>query len=147
LELDDMGNRLSFCAGGNYALLGAANPVWHAYAGGTFTSTRTSITLVGFYKIGEPSIYRLTGRNLFDFSTRYDAGSFGLGMGLDTRLTERGDLHFIGELWNPNVLQPVNTAVLVGLRLCNTSVAMDFGLALFTQPNVFPFVSFVWTPF
>lgn len=146
-ELDESGNRLFTCIGGNFALANAVNPFWHAYAGATFKSSRTSITGHVFCKVNEPSVYRIRAGNFLDFSARYPGGTIGIGAALDTRLSDRHDLHFIGELWNANVLQPSATAVLCGLRISNSAVSMDAGLAFFTQPFVFPFVSFAWTPF
>jgi hypothetical protein len=147
VELDDSGNRLFTCVGGNLALANAANQFWHVYAGATFKSSRTSITGQVFYKVNEPSLYRIRAGNFLDFSARYPSSTIGIGAALDTRISDHNDMHFIGELWNANVLQPSATAILCGLRLNNTSVSMDFGLAIFTQPFVFPFVSFAWTPF
>jgi hypothetical protein len=151
VDLDDSGNRGTFAVGANLtfaqAITGISSQIWNIYGAATFSGARTSITALAFTKIGEPSVYPIRARDLLNTAFRYDAGSIGVGVGLDSRLTERNDLHVIGELWNPNVTRLSNTAVLLGLRLCNTSVAMDFGLAVFTQPLVVPFVSFAWTPF
>lgn len=146
-DLDESGNRLFTCIGGNFALVNEANPIGHIFAGATFKGARTSITGQLFYKINEPSLYTIRGMNLFSFSTSYPRGIMGLGLGLDSRLSDRHDVHFIGELWNADVLRPSSSALLLGLRLCNTSLAMDFGVAIVAQPLAIPFVSFVWTPF
>ncbi len=146
-ELDESGNRLFTCVGGNFALANTANQFWHAYVGATFKGARSSITGHVFYKVNEPSTYRIRAGNFLDFTARYPASTLGIGAALDTRIGDRHDMHFIGELWNANVLQPSATAILLGLRLSNTAVSMDAGLAIFTQPFVFPFVSFAWTPF
>jgi hypothetical protein len=145
--IDDSGNRITAAIGGNLTLLNAANPLWHAYAGATFHSTRTSITGLLFYKTNDPTLYRVTARNFLDFAFAYAPGTFGFGAGLDSRIGDRQDVHFIGELWNGNIVQPSSTAILLGLRIGNTALSADFGLAIFTQPFAFPFVSFVWTPF
>jgi hypothetical protein len=151
VDLDDSGNRGTFAVGGNLtfaqAITGVSSNIWNIYGAATFSGARTSITALAFTKLGEPSLYNIRARDLLNTAFRYDAGSIGVGVGLDSRFTERNDLHVIGELWNPNVTRLANTAVLLGLRLCNTSVSMDFGLAVFTQPLVVPFVSFAWTPF
>jgi hypothetical protein len=146
-DIDDNGNRIFTCIGGNFALANAANQFWHVYLGGTFKSTRTSITGLVFAKANQPNSYRIRAGNFFDFTTRYEQATIGLGAALDSRISDRHDLHFIGELWNANVLQPSSTAVLLGLRLANTTLSMDFGVAIFTQPFFFPFVSVAWTPF
>lgn len=147
VELDDSGNRLFTCVGGNFALVNAANQFWHIYAGATFKGSRSSITGQVFYKVNEPNVYRIRAGNFLDVAARYAASTIGLGVAVDTRISDHHDMHFIGELWNANVLQPSATAILLGLRLHNGSVSMDGGLAIFTQPFIFPFVSFAWTPF
>jgi hypothetical protein len=68
-------------------------------------------------------------------------------MGIDTEISGRHGLHFIGELWNSDVNQPTNSGVLLGLRLFNSGFSADFGVAFFMQPFVAPFASFVITPF
>jgi hypothetical protein len=146
-DIDDAGNRLFTCIGGNLALVNEANIFGHIFAGATFKGARTSITGQIFYKANEPSLYTIRGMNLFSFSTSYPRGVMGLGLGLDSRLSDRHDVHFIGELWNADLLRPSNSALLLGLRLCNTAIAMDFGVAIVAQPLAVPFVSFVWTPF
>jgi hypothetical protein len=146
-DIDDNGNRIFTCICGNFALVNAANQFWHIYMGGTFKSTRTSITGLIFVKANEPNSYRIRAGNFLDFGTRYEQSTFGIGAALDTRLSDRHDLHFIGELWNANVLQPSSTAILLGLRLSNTTLSMDAGIAIFTQPFFVPFASVAWTPF
>lgn len=147
LELDDNGNRLFTCIGGNFALLNEANAFGHIFAGATFKGARTSLTGQLFYKVNDPNLYTIRGGNIFSFTSLYSRGTFGLGLGLDSRLSDRHDVHFIGELWNADLLRPSNSALLVGLRLCNTALAMDFGVAIVAQPLAIPFVSFAWTPF
>jgi hypothetical protein len=146
-ELDESGSRFFTCIGGNVALINEGNIFGHVYAGATFKGVRTSITGQIFFKANEPNTYTIRGGNLFSFSTTYPQGTFGLGLGLDSRLSDHHDLHFIGELWNADILRPSNSALLVGLRLCNTSISMDFGVAIVPQPLAVPFVSFAWTPF
>jgi hypothetical protein len=112
----------------------------------TAALSRTSLTAAIFYKGGSKDIYRIRmANNALDLT--YGDGAFGLGLGLDTKLSRMHDLHFIGELWNSDATKPTNTGVLLGLRLCNSSFSADFGLSFFTQPFIAPFCSFVWTPF
>lgn len=144
--IDESGTRIFTCVGGNLALLNENNIVGHIYAGATFKGSRTSLTGQVFYKVNSPNTYTIRGGNLFSFNANYPQGTFGLGLGLDSRLSDRHDVHFIGELWNADVLRPSNSALLVGLRLCNTSLSMDFGFAIVPQPLAIPFVSFAWTP-
>ncbi len=148
VELDDAGNRGTFALGGNLTWANAANQIWNLYGAATFTGSRSSITALVFAKIGEPSVYHVTARDWVNSLFRYDSGSIGIGVGLDTRFSDRSDLHFIGELWNANIAKLSNTAVLLGLRLANTSVSADFGIVVVAaQPAFFPVVSFAWTPF
>lgn len=144
--IDESGTRIFTCVGGNLALLNENNIVGHIYAGATFKGSRTSLTGQIFYKVNEPNTYTIRGGNLFSFNANYPQGTFGLGLGLDSRLSDRHDVHFIGELWNADLLRPSNSALLVGLRLCNTALSMDFGFAIVPQPLAIPFVSFAWTP-
>lgn len=147
-ELDESGNRGTLALGGNLTFANSSNLIWNGYAAATFSGQRTSITALAFTKIGAPDTYTVRAGNFGQaFGLRYEAGAFGLGIGLDSRFTERQDLHFIAELWTPRLAQLSNTGLLAGLRLANTSVSMDFGLAVFPQPLVLPFVSFAWTPF
>jgi hypothetical protein len=99
-----------------------------------------------FYKAGSDDYYKVRmGANSIDMN--YADGSFGLGIGIDSRFSSMHDLHFIGELWNSDVTRPTHSAVMLGLRLCSSNFSADFGLSFFTQPFVAPFCSFVWTPF
>ncbi|MCU0424490.1 MAG: hypothetical protein MUF71_02570 [Candidatus Kapabacteria bacterium] len=145
--IDGSGTRIFTCVGGNIALLNENNIVGHVFAGATLKGSRTSLTGQVFYKVNAPNFYAIRGGNLFAFNANYAQGTFGLGLGLDSRLSDRHDVHFIGELWNADVLRPSNSALLVGLRLCNTAISMDFGVAVTPQPLAIPFVSFAWTPF
>jgi len=147
-EVDESGNRGTLALGGNLTFANSSNLIWNGYAAATFSGQRTSITALAFTKIGAPDTYTVRAGNFGQaFGLRYEAGAFGLGIGLDSRFTERQDLHVIAELWTPRLAQLSNTGLLAGLRLANTSVSMDFGLAVFPQPLVLPFVSFAWTPF
>ena len=136
----------SLALGGNLTFLNNNNKLSHLYGAGTITFNRSAITASLFVKTGNADFNRLYfGVNAIDM--KYANGSWGLALGLDTRFSQRNDLHFIGELWNSNVMSPSNSGVLLGLRLCNTSFSTDFGIAFFTQPFAAPFASFVWTPF
>ena len=145
--IDESGSQLFTCIGGNLALLNDANPFAHVFAGATFKGSRTSFTGHLFYKVNEPGLYEIRAGNQPAFAAAYSRGTIGLGLGLDSRFSDRHDVRFIGELWNADVLRPSNSALLLGLRLCNTALSMDFGVALVTQPLAIPFVSFAWTPF
>jgi hypothetical protein len=143
---DTIKRKLSLAVGGNLGFVNSNNRMIHYYGTGTFKLSKTSITAAIFYKAGSQDYNKLVFYdNVVDMY--YENGSFGIGMGIDTRFGDTHGLHFIGELWNSNVAKPTHTGVLLGLRLCNSNFSADFGLAFFTQPFVAPFTSFVWTPF
>jgi len=137
---------LSFALGSNLGFINHDNRLLHFYGVGTLTMTRSAVTAAIFYKAASDDYNKLRfGNNAIDLY--YSDGSFGIGLGLDTRFTRMHDLHFIGELWNSDITKPTNTAVMLGLRLCSTKFSADFGFSFFTQPFIAPFCSFVWTPF
>lgn len=138
--------RISFALGTNLGFINHDNRFLHFYITNTLILNRSAVTAVVFYKASSDDYNRVRlGNNSIDMW--YPNGSFGIGLGLDTKFTQSHDLHFIGELWNSDVTKPTNTAVMMGLRLCSTKFSADFGLSFFTQPFVAPFCSFVWTPF
>lgn len=137
---------IDLAVGGNLAFINSSNNLTHLYGVGTFNLSMTSITGSVFYKMGAEDFYQLYFSNELVNMT-YNNGSFGIGLGLDTKLSKNHGIHVIGELWNSDIAKPTNTAVMLGIRLCNSSLSADFGLSFFTQPFVAPFTSFVWTPF
>ena len=146
MQLNSLTKKLSFAVGGNLTFINSRNRFIHFYGVSTLTLNRSAITASLFYKSGSADIYDIRFAN----STTgliYPDGSFGIGLGLDTKFSNTHLLHFIGELWNSDVTKPTNTAVMLGLRLSNSKFSADFGLSFFTQPFVAPFMSFVWTPF
>ncbi len=146
MEFDSVARMVTLALGGNLGFANHNNRFQHLYLVSTVKLYKTELTGTVLYKIGSDDFnFIYYGNNLQEL--KYPNGSFGIGLGIDTEIPRIKGLHFIGELWNIDVERPTNTALMLGLRLCNTSVAADFGLALFTQPYIFPFVSFVWTPF
>lgn len=143
----DENQKLGIALGANLAFVNHNNQMMHAYATGTYSFYRTSITLSTFGKISGRDFYdvRLGVSNHVNLT--YTTGSVGIGLGIDTRFSQSNNLHFIGEIWNSDVSKPTSSALLLGLRLANSTVSADFGLSFFTQPFVAPFTSFVWTPF
>ena len=145
-DIPEVARRLTLAVGTNLAFINSRNRLIHYYGTATVSMFRSSLTASVFYKGGSQDVYRLRfSQN--DLTMVYPDGSFGIGLGLDTKLTKRHDIHIIGELWNSDVTRPTNTGVLLGIRLCNTNISADFGFAFFTQPFIAPFASFVWTPF
>lgn len=138
---------LGFALGGNMAFINDRNRFLHLYGVGTLKLSRTSITASMFGKVGGGEFYdvRFGYENLY--SMYYEDGAIGIGLGLDTKFSKTHNIHFIGEVWNSNIAKPQNSGFLLGFRLCNSTVAADFGLAVFTAPFIVPFTSFVWTPF
>ncbi|MCX7736079.1 MAG: hypothetical protein N2319_05155 [Candidatus Kapabacteria bacterium] len=146
MEFDSVARMVSLALGGNLGFANHNNRFQHLYVVSTIKLYKTELTGSVYYKVGSDDFnFIIYGNNMQEL--KYPNGSFGLGLGIDTEIPRMKGLHFIGELWNIDVERPTNTALMLGLRLCNTAVSADFGLALFTQPYIFPFVSFVWTPF
>ncbi|TAL70442.1 MAG: hypothetical protein EPN82_02190 [Bacteroidetes bacterium] len=146
LEFEDVARKMTLAIGGNLAFVNSYNRFIHLYGVGTVELSRTKLTASVFAKTGSKDVYDLYfGSNRINLI--YEDGSFGIALGLDTKLTKRHDFHLIGELWNSNVAKPINTAVLLGFRLCNSSFSSDFGITFVTVPYMIPFVSFKWTPF
>jgi hypothetical protein len=143
---ESMDGKMVLAIGSNYAHINKGTEFLHFYGVSTFTGRRSNLSIGLFYKAGMNDLGEV---KVFDriYGFNYGNGSFGLNLGLDTKFSERNDLHFIGELWNSDISKPTNTGILIGLRLTNTKFSTDFGLALFTQPFIAPFFSFVWTPF
>ena len=137
---------LSFAFGGNLAFVNHNNQIWNAYFNTTVDFGRTLVTANVFYKAGARDYYDIHFSN-YDFQLYYPNGAFGLGLGFDSKLPRRNDLHVIGEVWNIDIARPTHTMFLLGMRICNTTFAADFGVMIFTQPYIAPFIGFVWTPF
>jgi hypothetical protein len=135
----------SLALGGNFAYANHNNRLAHLYGAATVDFGKTMLTANVFYKLGYENFYDIYFEQYL-FNLIYPNGAFGIGLGLDSRLPGRSDLHVIGELWNIDVTRPTNTAIMLGLRFAGKDFSADFGLALFTQPFIAPFMSFVWTP-
>ncbi len=144
---ESINKKLTLALGGNIAFLNHNNKLLHLYGVGSFAFSKTTLTGAIFAKVSGTELFEMYIGNQNKFGFGYPNGAFGIGLGLDTRFSEKHDLHFIGELWNNDVSKPTNTLVLLGLRLCNTNVSADFGLLFATTPYAAPFVSFAWTPF
>ncbi len=147
-EQQDMPGHISFALGANFAWLNDRNRLINLYGVGTFTGARARITGALFYKAAGEDVVTARAGTIGSTDINYARGAVGVGVGLDTRLTNgRYDLHVLAELWNHDVGRPSNTAVLLGLRLWNTDFSADFGIAFFTAPAIAPVANFVWTPF
>lgn len=148
-EYTTMPGKFSLAGGVNLGWLNAPNRLTHAYFSATFTRIRSRVTGTVFMNLSGNSMELFTARagTLGSVVVHYPASAIGIGVGVDTRLPGRQDLHVLAELWNSDISKPTNTVLMLGLRLANTAVSMDFGLAVFSVPSVVPVMSFAWTPF
>lgn len=146
MQFNEYLQEIAFAAGANLTFLNHDNKFVHGYGTATVDFGRTVLTGTLFYKTGADQIIDFHLQN-YTHTFLYTNGSWGLGAGMDVKLSDRRDLRFIGEIWNSDFAMPTNSGVLLGFRLNNERFATDFGIAVFTQPFAAPFVSFVWTPF
>lgn len=136
-----------YAVGVNAGWLNDVNFMGHIYGVATWTGKRTQASTMFFAKVaGKDAPIVGAGKIISPFGFVYTNGTIGAALSLDTRFPEFHDLHFVGELWAQDLTKPANTMLYLGLRNANTSVAMDFGLALVPGPMVFPLVAFAWTP-
>jgi hypothetical protein len=146
MDFEDVQGKMSLAFGANLAFINHNNRFIHYFGVVSFTGQKSLINLTLFYKAGSEDSYIIK-IDEWEEQLIYENGSMGIGLGLDTRISKRHDLRFIGELWNVNIAKPTNTAILLGLRLNNAMFSADFGLAFSTQPFMAPFASFTITPF
>ncbi|MFM8569805.1 MAG: hypothetical protein ACKOB6_09410 [Candidatus Kapaibacterium sp.] len=146
---ETMTGKMNFAVGMNLAWLNAANRITNVYAAGTFTRVRSRITGIVFGNMSgsQSDLFTATAGTLGSVLVRYPSGSIGFGIGVDTRFPGRQDLHVIAELWNSNIGSANNSLFLLGLRMANSSVSMDFGFAVVPGFTLVPVTSFAWTPF
>ncbi|MCX6154220.1 MAG: hypothetical protein NT007_08670 [Candidatus Kapabacteria bacterium] len=142
----DSGETMSLAVGANLTFLNHDNKLTHFYINGTYHGNKSIVTAIIFAKTGANDFNTLHFYGNY-LNMIYENGSVGVGLGLDTKLSEWKGIRLIGELWNKSVLVPTDSGVLLGLRTCNTQLAADFGIAFFLQPMFIPFASFSWTPF
>lgn len=138
---------MAVSVGWNSAWLNDNNAFQHFFGVVSFKGDRSIITGSFFYKSGAKDRYVFRLRDTETDEVVFEDGNYGIGLGLDSRLSNWNNVHFIGELWNGNLSEPSNTGILFGLRIFNGRFSADFGLAIFTEPIAAPFASFVWTPF
>ncbi len=147
-EADFGPGNISLAVGANWASVNDDNIFSHAYGVATFTQKRSSVTAIIFAKLGKDDFYTIEAGDKIDpFNVSYANGAVGVGLGLDTKFSQRHDVHFIGELWNSDVARPTNTSLLLGVRLANTDISADFGAVVTTQLGFGLITGFVWTPF
>jgi hypothetical protein len=145
IEWDNIPGGMKMALGGNLTFINDKNRLSHIYGNVTFYGDRTDITANIYTKTGAEDYYQPRFNNeLIDMT--YENGAFGIGLGITTKISERHGFYFLGELWNNNIAKMTSTALLGGLRVCNSNFSADFGLLFFTVPYIFPVVNFVWTP-
>lgn len=143
-------SNIAIAVGTNIGWINLSNKMFHLFAIGTYNSSslnNSNFSFGVFYKLGYqdyPSTVRLAGRT---FTFNYPDGSIGLCAGFEKRFAARKELSLLLEIWNSDITRPTNTGILTGLRLSHRNFYTDFGFAVFTQPFVAPFFSFVWMPF
>ena len=147
-QYETMSGKMNFAIGTNIGWMNASNRITNLYAAGTFTRVRSRITGLVFANVSgsHSDLFTATAGTLGSLLVRYPSGSIGFGIGVDTRFPGRQDLHVIAELWNSNISSANNSLFLLGLRLANSSVSMDFGFAVVPGFTLVPVTSFAWTP-
>lgn len=150
IKLQNVSANINFAAGINYAQVNNNNKLIHIFGLATynFISPNPANATIGiFYKAGKqdfPSTARLFG---YEFPFNYVDGAFGITGGFEKHLNTRKDLSLLFEIWNADIVNAANTAIMLGFRLSGKNLYADFGLSVFTIPFVAPFFSFVWMPF
>lgn len=141
------GGKQFYAIGATAGWLGDVNFMGHVYGVATFTGKRTRVSTMMFAKISGDDLYVINGATLFNpFTFPYATGTIGVALGLDTRFSSHHDMRFIAELWNADITRPSNTILMLGARLANTSLSMDFGMMVTPGPGVLPVVNVAWTP-
>lgn len=137
-----------YAAGVNGTWLNNSNFLGHLYAVATFTGRRTSVSTMLFAKVAGPDEYTVSAGTLISqFRFPYANGAIGVGLSLDSRVNHHHDMHFLAEIWTADITRPAGTALFVGMRIANTTLATDFGITVANGPVILPTVSFCWTPF
>lgn len=146
MEWDEVKGGMSIALGANLAFINNKNKFSHLFGNVTIRGDRTDLTAMVFVKTGEDDFYDIR-FNERVYPAIYFNNSFGIGLGMTTKFSERHDLYFVGELWNTDIARITNTALLGAVRIQNSSFSADFGLMFFTSPALIPVVNFSWTPF
>lgn len=141
------GGEQFWSAGFNGAWVNDVNFIGHIFAGATFTGKRTQVTTMLFAKVAGKDNYIINaGSFIENIAFPLNSGTAGISLSLDSRFPSMHDLHFIGEVHNADLTRPNSTILYLGLRLGNTKVSMDTGIAIAPGPTVVPGLAFAWTP-
>lgn len=132
--------------GGHSTWLNAANDMGHVYSAATWSRDGLSLSGLVFVKVyGSDTMNIHMGK--YGSVTMHYSGLVGAALGFDIPVAQRFDLRLIGELWCSDITRiRHSSAALLGLRLWNTDIAADVGLAIVPEPSVAPVVNVVWTP-
>lgn len=142
----EVAGHMSVAAGANYLQINNDNSLTHIYGSLTFRLKKTGFTTNLYWKQGGPDTYEVYFRDDV-YPVIYEGGTFGVGLGIDTKFSTRHDLFYIAEVWNKNIQSLRQTAVSSGFRLSIDNCAMEWGVLVFMRPYVLPYFNFVWTPF
>ncbi|GIV49594.1 MAG: hypothetical protein KatS3mg038_0115 [Candidatus Kapaibacterium sp.] len=144
-EYQQLDGYLSVAAGGNLAWVNSPNQLQHLWVAATFTRVRSRLTLMTFYNLSNRDVYEVAAGTFGSVAMRYARNAIGFGVGLDVQMPARDDLHVLAELWNSDLARPYQSMVVVGVRLANTALALDAGLAI-TSQVMLPLAAVSWTP-
>lgn len=142
-----MPGRVSLALGAQLSALNTANQLLHLYGVASFVGERSHLSALLFAKAAGPDVLTVRAGPWGAMTFGYATGALGLGIGLDVRLLSRRDLHLLAELWNSDIRSPSRTGILLGVRLANTLMALDFGIFWFGYPYAIPAANAVCTPF
>jgi hypothetical protein len=145
-DYQQLDGHLSLCVGGNLAWINSPNRLQHLWFAGTFTRVRSRLTVVAFYNLSDRDVYQISAGTFGSVAMRYAPNAVGFALGLDVQLPARDDMHVLAELWNLDLTRPYQTLGVLGVRLANTALALDAGIAVGSLSVVIPLVAASWTP-
>jgi hypothetical protein len=143
---DSVAGHMSVAGGFNYIQINDDNSFWHYYASITFRLKKTGFTTNLYYKNGGPDVYEVYFKDNV-YPVIYESGTFGVGLGIDTKFSDRHNLFYTAEVWNKNIQSLRETGLSSGFRMVIDNCAMEWGLVFFPKPFALPYFNFVWTPF
>jgi hypothetical protein len=141
-----MPGRVSLAIGAQVSSLSREQQLLHLYGAASFVGERSQVSALLFAKVAGEDLLTVRAGSWGSVTFGYPTGAVGIGVGLDVRLPARHDVHLLAELWNSDIRSPSRTGILVGVRLANSAVALDFGLFWFGYPYAVPAANAVWTP-
>ncbi|MEN3026422.1 MAG: hypothetical protein ABDH31_01790 [Chlorobiota bacterium] len=137
---------VTIAVGAQVSSLTARHQILHLYTVASFRGERSCLSGTIFAKVAGDDILTVRAGSWGSVTFGYAAGAVGIGVGLEVRPLARRDLHFLAELWNSDIRSPSRTGLLVGVRLSNSVLALDFGVFWFGYPYAVPAANITWTP-